>query len=154
VVVKESLRDVVTGELSLEYFAKRLVEGWKIEHIEWVRDTGTAQAPVEVTGVLNGLGALPYGLRVREDGGVEENPTEIAVLLLMLEDIVREKRVQEIAAELNQRGFATREATRWNAVDVFNLLPRLIEAGPLLLKSNAWQQRRADLQSRPSARPN
>lgn len=151
--MRETIRDVITGDLSLEYFAKRLIEGWKIAHIEWVRDTGTAQAAARATVVLNGVGALPYGLRLREDGGVEENPTEIAVLLLMLEEIVREKRVQEIAAELNQRGFATRDATRWNAVDVFNLLPRLIEAGPSLLKSDAWQQRRAGLQTQ-TLRPN
>jgi hypothetical protein len=152
--MKEAIRDVITGDLSLEYFAKRLAEGWKLTHVEWVRDaaaTGTGTAPPPQS--LSQATALPYGLRLGENGRLEENPTETAVLLVMLEDIVREKRIQEIAAELNQRGFATREATRWNAVDVFNLLPRLIEAGPSLLKSAAWQQRRANMQTQ-SARPN
>jgi hypothetical protein len=61
----------------------------------------------------------------------------------MLEQIVREKRIQEIAAELNRNGYATRAGLPWSPTDVFNLLPRLIEVGPRLLKSAAWQQRRA-----------
>ena len=151
--MKESMRDVVTGELSLEYFAKRLAEGWKIASIEWVRDSAGASV-VETSRDLDQRTALPYGLQLREGGFLEENPTEIAVLLVMLEEIVLEKRVQEIAAELNVRGFATRDGTRWNATDVFNLLPRLIEAGPSLLKSTAWEQQRRRTVHAPETRPN
>jgi hypothetical protein len=151
--MKESIRDVVTGDLSLEYFANRLAEGWKIVHIEWARDTNSAELSTRSAQVSTEPAVLPYGLQVGDGGQVEENPTETAVLLLMLEEIVREKRVQEIAAELNLRGFATRAATKWQAVDVFNLLPRLIEAGPSLLRSSAWQHRRTALPT-PATRPN
>lgn len=144
--MKQSIRDLVTGELSLEYFAKRFGEGWKVASIEWFRETTGPSAPVESADLLNEH-ALPYGFQVTQDGIVQENPLEATVLLLILEQIIREKRIQEIAGELNQHGYSTREGTLWSATDVFNLLPRLIEAGPSLLKSAAWQQRRQTRQS-------
>jgi hypothetical protein len=63
--------------------------------------------------------------------------------MLILEQIVKEKRISEIANQLNLAGYRTREGTPWGPTAVFNLLPRLIEAGPSLLKSAAWRERRA-----------
>jgi hypothetical protein len=140
--MKQSIRDIVTGELSLEYFAKRFGEGWKVSSIEWVRESDEIGTPDETARLLNERTALPYGFRVTEGGTVQENPLEATVLLLILDQIVREKRIQEIATELNLQGYFTRDGMPWSATDVFNLLPRLIEAGPSLLKSAAWQQRR------------
>ncbi|MBV9156466.1 MAG: recombinase family protein [Acidobacteriaceae bacterium] len=74
---------------------------------------------------------------------MEENPLEITVLMLILEKIVKEKRVTEIAHDLNLEGFRTRAGKTWSATAVFDLLPRLIDAGPRLLKSAEWQQRRS-----------
>jgi hypothetical protein len=144
--VKQSIRDLVTGELSLEYFAKRFGEGWKVASIEWFRETSDAGIPAESTNLLNDQ-AIPYGFQVTESGVVQENPLEATVLLLILEQIIREKRIQEIASDLNQHGYSTRDGMPWGATDVFNLLPRLIEAGPSLLKSTAWRQRRPASQS-------
>ena len=147
VLVKQSIRDVITGELSLEYFARRFGEGWKVASIEWSRDAGDLSAPLEPTTLLNESAAIPYGYRITEAGMVQENPVEATVLLLILEQVVREKRIPEIAIELNRHGYSTREGTPWSATDIFNLLPRLIEAGPSLLKSEAWQQRRRTAQT-------
>ncbi|HWF48785.1 MAG TPA: hypothetical protein VG168_17390 [Bryobacteraceae bacterium] len=144
--MKQSIRDVVTGELSLEYFAKRFAEGWKVFSIEWFRESGEAAVPTESASLLDERETIPYGLRITEDGAVQENPLEATVLLLILDQIVREKRIQEIATELNLQGYSTRDGMPWGPTDVFNLMPRLIEAGPSLLKSVAWQQRRPSVQ--------
>jgi hypothetical protein len=140
--MKQSIRDVITSEVTLEHLARRFAEGWKIASIEWFREADAPVSPGESTRLLNDHAALPYGLQISGAGLVQENPLEATVLLLILEQIIREKRIQEIASELNQQGFSNREGMPWSASDVFDLLPRLIEAGPSLLKSAAWQQRR------------
>lgn len=140
--MKQSIRDIVTGDLSLEYFAKRFREGWRVASIEWARESDEASIRQDSVSLLNDKAVLPYGLQISQDGFVEENPLEAAALLLILDQIVREKRIQEIAAELNRQRFSTREGRAWTASDVFDLMPRLIEAGPSLLKSAAWLQRR------------
>ncbi len=86
---------------------------------------------------------IPYGLRLSEDGlHLEPNPVERTVLLLILDKIVREKRITEIANELNADGLRTRRDSAWSPSAVFDLLPRLIDAGPAILKSPDWQELR------------
>lgn len=141
--MKETIRDVVTGELTLDYFMKRSAEGWKLASVEWVRESNKTEPAATLPRVLTDWANLPYGLQVAQDGlHLEENPLETTVLLLILEQIVKEKRIQEIAWQLNIQGYSTRDGRAWNASDVFDMLPRLIEAGPSLLKSAVWQQRR------------
>ncbi|HZQ55696.1 MAG TPA: recombinase family protein [Bryobacteraceae bacterium] len=141
--MKETIRDVVTGELTLDYFMKRSAEGWKLASVEWTRESEKAQPATALPQVLTNWADLPYGLQVARDGvHLEENPLETAVLLLILEQIVKEKRIHEIAWQLNMQGYSTRHGRAWSASDVFEMLPRLIEAGPTLLKSAVWQQRR------------
>lgn len=132
--MKQTVREVVTGEISLEYLAKRLADGWNIAAIEWSRETAAASDSLESANLLNNKTALPYGFEIAGNGIVQENPLEATVLLIILEQIIREKRIQEIARELNQQGYSTRQGTPWGPTDVFNLLPRLIEAGPSLLE--------------------
>ena len=144
--MKQHIRDLVTGELTLDYFVRRAAEGWKVASIEWVREEATDQ-PVasEPAAVLTATGQppLPYGLQFASSGSrLEENPLEATVLLLILDQIVKEKRITDIANQLNVSGYRTREGTAWSAAAVFNLLPRLIEVGPAVLKSSAWEQRR------------
>lgn len=146
--MKQAIRDVVKGELSIEYFAKRFSEGWRLSSIEWSRESGEADVAAESSHLLNRRETLPYGLWVAEDGTVHENPIEATVLLLILDQIVREKRVPEIAGALNSQGYSTRDGLPWTPTDVFNLLPRLIDTGPSLLKSAAWQLRRPAAQRR------
>ncbi|MBV8865123.1 MAG: recombinase family protein [Acidobacteriaceae bacterium] len=147
--MKQSIRDMVTGELTLDYFVRRSAEGWKLASIEWVRESDAVKGSAGVSDLLSSPTPVPYGLQVAEDSRrLEENPLEATVLLLVLEQIIQEKRIQEIANQLNLQGYSTREGTPWSATHVFNLMPRLIEAGPSLLKSAAWQQRRPSAQTR------
>jgi hypothetical protein len=130
-------RELVNGPLTLDYLMQRAAEGWKIAAVEWTREVEAL--PGDSPTVMD----TPYGSRISADGlQLEQNPLERTVLLLILENIVREKRITEIARELNAKGLSTRRGTAWSPTDVFELLPRLIEAGPTLLKSNEWQSRR------------
>jgi len=136
-------RDLVSGPITLDYFVRRAAEGWSIAAIEWVREvekTGDTAEPQQASTVK---AEIPYGLEVAESG-VEliPNPLEASILLAILEKIVKEKRIGDIANELNRNGYRTRDGALWTAPAVFNLLPRLIEAGPELLKSPAWQELR------------
>ena len=135
-------RDLVTGQLTLDYFMRKAAEGWTVAAVEWVRETQDTAHAEPLSTAANGEEA-PYGLRVAEDGSqLEQNPLERTVLLLILDKIIREKRITEIARELNAEGLKTRRGMAWSASEVFDLLPRLIEAGPSLLKSPDWQELR------------
>jgi hypothetical protein len=147
--VKQSIRDHITGELTLEYFAKRFEEGWRVASVEWSRETADTRVSVESGTVLDDRLGIPYGFEITESGLLQENPLETTVLLLLLEQIIKEKRIQDIANDFNLKGYSTREGKPWSATDVFNLLPRLIEAGPSLLKSTLWQQRRPKVETVP-----
>jgi hypothetical protein len=140
--VMQHSRDLVSGPITLDYLVRRAAEGWSIAAIEWVREaekTDTAE-PQQASMVK---AEIPYGLEVAESGmELIPNPLEGSILLLILQKIVKEKRIGDIANELNRNGYRTRDGALWTAPAVFNLLPRLIEAGPELLKSPAWQELR------------
>lgn len=135
-------RDLVTGQLTIDYFIRKAAEGWTLSAVEWVREVeDTAQ--LEPFQVSMSTEEIPYGLRLSEDGlHLEPNPVERTVLLLILDKIVQDKRITQIASELNADGFRTRRDAAWSPSAVFDLLPRLIEAGPGLLKSNDWRELR------------
>jgi Recombinase len=136
-------RDLIAGELTLDYFMQKAAEGWKLAAVEWVRevpDSVSKSLPVEVSTQPE---EIPYGLSIAEDGmNLERNPLEMTVLLMILEEIVKEKRITEIAADLNVKGYKNRRGSAWSPSAVFELLPRLIEMGPTLLKTPEWVERR------------
>lgn len=141
-------RDLVTGPLTIDYFVRKAAEGWTLAAVEWERETTVGEAITEPSRVTTHLEPedIPYGVRIADDGQhLEDNPIETAVLLLILERIVMEKRLSQIAEDLNQNGFRTRRGTRWSSPAVFDLLPRLIELGPKLLNTPEWQQRRPQI---------
>ncbi|MBV9302036.1 MAG: recombinase family protein [Acidobacteriaceae bacterium] len=141
-------RELVAGPITLDYFMKRAAEGWSIAAIEWVREVEAADDQPYQTSFETKLPTeeIPYGLRIAEDGlRLEPNPIETTVLLLILEKIVIEKRLTQIAADLNQRGYRTRKGTQWSPSTIFDLLPRLIEVGPKLLTSAEWRDRRSHI---------
>lgn len=141
-------RDLVGGPLSLDYFMRRAADGWTLTAIEWVREVEVPEGASKVPALEVKVEPeeIPYGLRIGEDGlHLEPNPVETTVLLLILEKIVMEKRLTQIADDLNNRGFRTRRGTHWTPPVIFDLLPRLIEAGPKLLKSSEWHQRRSEI---------
>jgi hypothetical protein len=135
----EHVRELVTGELTQEYLRLKAAAGWKLVAVEWVRDTsrkGEAKTREEV----------PYGLQVSDDcRHLEENTSERQAMLLMLELIVQDTRLSEVAESLNRQGFRTRAGARWNAADVFDLLPRLIEVGAGAFSTKDWANRRVHM---------
>jgi hypothetical protein len=141
-------RDLVGGPLTLDYFMRRAAEGWTVAAVEWEREVDVADTASEAESVKSSIEPeeIPYGLRIGEDGlHLEPNPVETTVLMLILEKIVMEKRLSQIADDLNSLGFRTRKGTRWSSPAIFDLLPRLIEAGPKLLKSTDWRERRGQI---------
>jgi len=85
---------------------------------------------------------VPYGLRIAADClYLEENPIERQALELMLDLIVTDQSLSQVAEELNRQGFRTRPGLKWTQVAVFNMLPRLVEASPQIRRrpsSLAW----------------
>ena len=137
------LRDSVQHPVSLDYFQERLSAGWKLKAVEWEKEV---DVPMETAAPTDQ--PAPYGFEIVPDAArLRQNPHELDVLMTILELIVVEKGVSYIAEELNVRGFKTRQGTPWSSPAVFNLLPRLIELGPDLLKSNDWQSRRGHRQA-------
>lgn len=136
----ERIREALTGPATLDYFVGRLNQGWKLAAVEWERETASSAANVSGTPGEE----APYGFKIASDClHLEPNAGEVQVLLLILEEIVRDRRFSQIADELNLQGMRTRNGGKWTSAAVFNLLPRLIEAGPRLLKSEDWRERRS-----------
>lgn len=138
---QEQLRELVRGELDPEHVRARLAAGWKMVAVEWQRE-------VEGSGG-NGNGfreEVPYGLQVGGDSvHLVDNPREREALVVMMDLIVQDHPLSHVARELNLRGYRTREGAQWNQVSVFNLMPRLVEAGPRIFSSEEWEARRKHL---------
>lgn len=134
----ERIREVVRGPLDPEYVRQRSEAGWELVAVEWQRPAeGGEQEPAR------SAEDVPYGFRVANDClHLEENPSEMDALTLILELIVQDRSLSHMAEMLNQRGFRTREGAEWSVVGVYNLLPRLIEVSPRILTTEAWTERR------------
>ena len=138
---KERTRQLVSGQFGPEDFKQRLEEGWRPVAIEWEREIETSPA-----GETAPAPEVPFGLQVAGDcSHLEENPAEREVLFQIMELTIQDGPYSGIAEELNRRGFRTRQGKRWTPVSVFQMLPRLIEAGPGILNSDEWRQRRQRL---------
>ena len=134
-------RDLITQPLTMDYLERKSREGWTPSAIEWVRelpDSADAEPqqfaePEEV----------PYGYRISPNcKHLEPDPSEMAVLALIMEKVVQEWRAPQIALELNRKEFRTRRGGLWSAAAVFDLLPRLVDVGPRVLKQSDWPERR------------
>jgi hypothetical protein len=137
----ERVREVLADPLTQAYIDRKSGEGWKPVAIVWEREVEGAQTePVNITE------EPPYGLKIAEDcTQLEQDIQEKEALLAMLEMIIQDKPLSEIAESLNQRGFRTRHNTKWTPGSVFDMLPRLIEVGPRVFKSEEWVVRRGRL---------
>jgi Recombinase len=134
----ERMRQVISGEFGSEELQRKLEEGWKPVAIEWER-----QLAAEALSATTAAPEVPFGLRVSGDcAHLEEDPKEREVLFQIMELAIQDGPYSGIAEELNRRGFRTRDGNRWTPVSVFQILPRLIEAGPGILSSEEWRQRR------------
>ncbi len=82
---------------------------------------------------------VPYGMRVAADCKfLEEDPAESEVLVSMMDLIVADNPLSQVAAELNRKGYRTRHGAPWTASAVFNMIPRLVEVGPRVFSSEEW----------------
>ena len=143
----ERIRQMVSGPLTLDEIEKFQRQGWKATAIEWQREVAGSEATPGVEGP-------PYGLRVGDDClRLQEDQDETRVLVTMMELLIQDGPYSSIAQELNRRGFATREGSKWNPVSVFKMLPRLIEAGPKIFSSEEWQRRRQLVRERKQNSP-
>jgi len=135
-MAKERIRQKLPGPLNLEDIERYQSQGWRAVSVEWERELpGATERP--------SVEAPPFGLRVSNDcATLEENPAENEILSTMMELIIQDGPYSFIAEELNRRGFVTRQGTKWTAVSVFEMLPRLIEAGPKIFSQKDWHERR------------
>ena len=153
-MLTERIRQTISGPLTLEDIEKLQKQGWTATAIEWQRDiAGQAAAhEPEITAGPTPLqpvqepAEIPYGLRISADrSSLEANPDEMAVMMVILQEIVKDQPFSLIAGHLNRQRLKTRAGRDWTSADVFELMPRLIDAGPQLLKSSEWPARRLEV---------
>ena len=129
---QERVRECVSGLPDPGYFAEKTRAGWCLVALEWERPGEREQSQSE-------LHEVPFGFRIAPDCvHLEDNPDEKRALTVMMEVITQDKPLSQVAAELNRRGFRTRQDGKWAPLDVFNLLPRLVETGPAIFASAEW----------------
>ena len=135
------VREVVKSLPDPVYLSQRTEAGWKLVALEWERvDETEGEQPRPLRE------QVPYGMRVSDDClHLEENPEEVQVLMLMMEEIVQDNPLSKVVTALNAAGFRTRAGEPWDAVGVFNMLPRLIEVGPRMFSTEEWELRRRRL---------
>ncbi len=131
----QRVREVLSGPLTPDYVSQKAKEGWKLSALEWERE-------IEETGPGTLSGEVPYGLRVSADcSRLEENAPEKQALILMMDLIVEDCPLSQVAEELNSKGLRTRTGSNWTPGAVFDMLPRLIEVGPRIFSSGEWAER-------------
>ena len=137
---KEHLREVFAEPPGQEYWSRKAKDGWRLTAVEWERDekgAGGSAAWVE---------EVPFGMKAGEDTlHLVENPAEKEALILMLEMIVADKPLSEVAQGINSRGFRTRSGAKWTQLEIFNLLPRLVEVASRVYPTQDWSERREKL---------
>jgi hypothetical protein len=137
----ERIREEVSMPPEADYWRRMLDAGWRLAAVEWTRDRSTAGPAT-----ADPSEEIPYGLQIADDCvHLEVNPSEREALLFMVEMIVQDRTLTQVAAELNQRGFRTRRGTEWSPPAVFNMLPRMIDVGPRVFSQSEWAARRQRL---------
>jgi hypothetical protein len=103
--------------------------------IEWEREVEISDEALP--------GNVPFGLKLSGEAcQLVDDPDERDILFQLMELMVEEGSYARIAEEINRRGFRTRDGSRWTAISVFEMLPRLIEVGPHVFRSAEWEKRR------------
>lgn len=137
----QRLRDVLTGSPTLEYLNHMSSSGWRLVALEWERESDSLGGELPEP-ALQEL-AVPYGMQISDDGWhLIENAAENRVLMSAINMIVDDSPMSGVADELNREGFRTRRGAKWTAAEVFDLLPRMIEAGPSIFTKEEWANRR------------
>jgi hypothetical protein len=134
-------REVLSNPLTAADLDRMDRLGWKPVAVIWERQVDDDQPPLaDITE------PVPYGLKIAEDClALEQDVQEREALIVMLEMIIQEKSLSDVAKELNRRGFRTRHNSNWTPGSVFDMLPRLIEVGPRVFSTEEWVVRRGRL---------
>jgi hypothetical protein len=142
----ERIRQSASGQLTWDEIQKLQGQGWKLIAIEWERDVIEGK---ESAGEEHDREYPPFGLRVADDcSALVEDRSENEALIAIMELVIQDGPYSSIAEELNRRGYRTREGLKWSPVSVFEMLPRLIDAGPRILSSENWRRRKQEYQRR------
>jgi hypothetical protein len=140
----ERIRQAASGKLTWDEIQRFKSQGWNLIALEWERNVPEGES---ATSEGRGHEDPPFGLRVAMDSStLIEDQTENEALLAMMELLIQDGPYSSIAEELNRRGFRTREGLKWSPVSVFEMLPRLIDAGPQILSSENWRRRKQGYQ--------
>lgn len=128
------VREVLSGDPGPDYWERKRNEGWELTAVEWTR-------PVDAEAPSGGdRHEVPYGLRVAADcAHLEPDPEEQQALTVLLSLLIDDGlSLGRVAEEMNLRGLSTRAGRPWTQKAVFELLPRVVEASPVILESPAW----------------
>jgi hypothetical protein len=140
----QRMRDVLTGSPTLEYLNQMNASGWRLVALEWERETESTENDFAQPGLREI--DVPYGMQISEDGWhLVESAAEMRVLMSAVNMIVDDYPMSRVADELNRQGYRKRNGDKWTAVAVFDLLPRMIEAGPEIFTKEEWVDRRRRL---------
>lgn len=132
----EEFHDFPAATPGQAYFDEKQKAGWRLVSITWERDRTTSESTATTEPV-------PFGLRISEDRqSLEEDRAEKRVLMRIWELIAKDWTLPAIAADLNAAGLRTRRGELWTPSGLFRLLPRLIEAGPAIVKDTEYIARK------------
>ena len=139
--MSERIREHRSDVPSAEEVASRSDDGWGLAAVEWERAGDVPGSP----GSVSIQHETPYGLRSSGEGRfLEEDESEQSVLRRVLSGLVDDRPLSEIATELNEQGLRMRNGQAWKQTALFDLLPRIVEAGAEILRSEAWSRERQD----------
>lgn len=139
----ERIRQPASGQITWDEIQRFQNEGWNLIALEWERNVPEG----ETTSAPRDHEDPPFGLRVAIDSPtLVEDRAENEAMVAMMELLIQDGPYSFIADELNRRGFRTREGSKWSPVSVFEMLPRLIDAGPRILSSENWRRRKQEYQ--------
>jgi hypothetical protein len=128
---RETLRDLIAGDLDDNLIKQRQAAGWRMVALLWEREN--------VAAMVSDVAEPPYGLQVARDcHHLEENPEEAAVLKIVMRMVVQDKPLSTITDELNAAGHRTRAGNPWTIVEVFRLMPALVDRGPRMFADPGW----------------
>jgi Recombinase len=140
----ERIRQSASSELTWNEIQKLQSQGWRLIALEWERDVPEVG---KNAGEEDTREHPPFGLRVANDcSTLVEDHNENEALIAMMELVIQDGPYSSIAEELNRRGYRTRQGLKWSPVSVFEMLPRLIDAGPRILSSKNWHRRKQEYQ--------
>lgn len=128
-------REQVSGLPGKEYLDAKINEGWRLCGLVWEREV-----EADKTLAATAEAEIPYGLEIAADcHGLRENSEEMKVLHDLLDLLVSERSLAEVASVLNERGHRNRGGEKWTETEIFQLLPRLIETTPRIFETDEWR---------------